>query len=194
MQADRIADLLAQLSPEQRQDYERLLQELSQNGGDISQLTPAEQQLLAELSAAMQPTAEASKVVDSEPDVAEQTANVTQPEETQVTRPAPQYSPSATPFGMYVVEQLKVLCEGGSSLADAVRYAFHNKYLPVALRDDMACGQIYQRHRLEIDDLTASLQAVNEAQPKEARVLVGLAWFSILYQCYQYVEAYGDLH
>lgn len=79
-------------------------------------------------------------------------------------------------------------------MADAVRYSFHNKYIPVTLRDESICQQIYQRHQIEINDLTASIQSVNQAQQKEAKVLVGLAWFAMLYQCYQYVEAYGDLH
>ena len=193
MQNERIEILLQQLSSQQRKDYERLLTELSAHGGDLSKLSSADQETLATLSAAMNPETEITETETTEPD-SELTAEVSRDEDVAIPGSAPTISPTTTPFGMYVYEQLQLLCEGGSTMADAVRYGFHNKYLPVGLRDAQVCQQIYQRHRLEIDELTASIQSVNKEQPKETHVIVGLAWFTMLYQCYQYVEAYGDLH
>ncbi|NNJ73348.1 MAG: hypothetical protein HKP09_09210 [Enterobacterales bacterium] len=194
METERIASLLEQLSPEQRRDYERLLSLLSEHGGDLTKLSAQDQETLANLSAAMNPQQDHTSTVVSSDEVADHTADVAQTDRDETLLKVPELSPTSTPFGLYVVEQLKILCDGGSSLADAVRYAYHNKYLPVALKDSNACNQIYQRYILEIDELTENLQAVKTVQAKEVQVLVGLAYFSILFQCYQYVEAYGDLH
>ena len=196
MSNDRAASLLELLSDEQRQAYEQLLAELSSHGGDLTKLSSKDQQTLADLTRAMTP--ENSDIDNTDDAVLESaselTAEISEDEVVPSPKVVPEMSPTTTPFGLYVVDQLKVLCDGGSSLADAVRYGFHNKYLPVSLRDPIICQQIYQRYELEIDDITNSLQSVNREQAKEAHVLVGLAWFSTLYQCYQYVEAYGDLH
>jgi len=194
METERIASLLEQLSPEQRQDYERLLVLLSEHGGELTKLSAQDQATLASLSAAMNPQQHHAPTVDNSEEVADHTADVVESERLETPLKVPELSPTSTPFGLYVVEQLQILCEGGSSLADAVRYAYHNKYLPVALKDTNACNQVYQRYILEIDELTENLQAVKTVQEKEVQVLVGLAYFSILFQCYQYVEAYGDLH
>ena len=190
MQAERIAALLKLLTPEQRQEYEQLLSELTTHGGDLSKLSAIDQQTLADLTHQMNPDIQQESI----PDSVAHTADVSDVELAGSVASVPSISPTTTPFGQYVAEQLATLTEGGSSLADAVRYSFHNKYLPVGLKDQIVSLQVYQRYQLEIDEITAKMQAVNQEQPKEARVLVGLAWFSMLYQCYQYVEAYGDLH
>ena len=142
----------------------------------------------------------ASDIEHEGEDTATQQASVTATEhsvaDTQATPPVaevPDHSPTDTPFGQYVIEHIKTLCEGGSSLADAVRYAFHNKYLPYPLRQDEVCKDILQRYQADILALADSFKSLESAHLADAKLLVGFAWFAVVYDCYQYVEAYGEL-
>lgn len=96
MQSERIEALLAQLTDAQRQDYERLLAELSNHGGDLNQLSVDDQQRLAKLNAAMNPKDE---ILETDA-VESLTVNVNESEEAHSTLGrAPEISPTTTPFG-----------------------------------------------------------------------------------------------
>ncbi len=192
MESDQIRALLAELSTAEQQQFEQLLTELKSVNGDISQLSQSHQDLLRELAAKHQPviTAQDDDIQHSEQLTA---TEVTEEEPLTPVAELPEHSPTDTPFGQYVIEQVKTLCEGGSSLADAVRYAYHNKYLPYQLRQDEVCKEVLQRYQADILSLADSFKSLESAHLADAKLLVGFAWFAVIYDCYQHIEAYGDL-
>ena len=208
MDADKIQQLLSELTAEEQAQFQQILQHLQAVGGDMSALSEQDSSLMAKLAsghyqAAPEENAQPNQdpeakayglVMDKEDIIADYSATVTdEPEETEQPK-APVESPNSTDFGQYVVDQIKTLCEGGSSLADAIRYAFHNKYIPMPLKDDSVCLTIYNRYQSEIDALNQKLESFDSMQDPDPKLVVGLAWFSMLFQCYQYIEAHGDLH
>lgn len=185
-----IQQLLAELSPEEQQDFQTLLDDLVAVGGDINKLPASDKARLASLASRHQQQPEQESAASPE----ELTASEVVDEVAATAVDAPEQSPIQSDFGQYVVDQVKTLCEGGSSLADAIRYAYHNKYLPVALRDDQVCKDLLQRYQQDILDLAHSFKSLESAHLADAKLLVGFAWFAMIFQCYQYVEAYGELH
>ena len=200
MNTEHIQTLLSELTEQEQQQFEQLLEELKCVNGDMSQLSAEYQLMLADLAATHMKTDETQMPVLSDNvevpvDVtATDTASI---DEDIIAAPAPtevpDYSPTDTPFGQYVVDHIKALTEGGSSMADAVRYAFHNKYLPPSLREEMVCKDILQRYQADILTLADSFKSLESAHLADAKLLVGFAWFAVVYDCYQYIEAYGDL-
>lgn len=198
MESDQIQALLAELSTQEQQQFEQLLDELKTVKGDLTQLSAEHQNLLADLANRHMPiTAEDdSGSIETGPGESLITATEHSTTDAQVTptvAEVPEHSPTDTPFGQYVLEQIKTLCEGGSSLADAVRYAFHNKYLPYPLRQDEVCKEILQRYQADILALADSFKSLESAHLADAKLLVGFAWFAVVYDCYQHIEAYGEL-
>jgi hypothetical protein len=189
----KMQQLLAELSAEEQEIFAQILANLSAVNGDISQLSSSDQEQLGKL---------VKKHHDQEPQQPESHSDSTPtatetpvPDELDTVAPeAPDESPTQSDFGQYVVDHIKVLCEGGSSLSDAVRYAYHNKYLPVTLRDEQVCKEVLQRYQGDILQLAHSFRQLESAHLADAKLLVGFAWFAVVYECYQYIEAYGDLH
>ena len=196
MNTDHIQALLSELTEQEQQQFEQLLEQLKSVNGDLTQLSSEHQQMLATL-------AESHMVADeteeqTQPDSVPVDVTATADDSEQVVSQSaptelPDRSPTDTPFGQYVVDQIKTLCEGGSSMADAVRYAFHNKYLPPALREEVICKDILQRYQTDILTLADSFKSLESAHLADAKLLVGFAWFAVVYDCYQYIEAYGEL-
>ena len=194
MEADQIQALLAELSTEEQQQFEQLLDELKTVKGDLTRLSNDNQSLLAGLAERHMP--KAAEVSDSATEQMPVTAtehSVADTQDAPAVTELPDRSPTDSPFGQYVIEHIKSLCEGGSSLADAVRYAFHNKYLPYPLRQDDVCKEVLQRYQADILSLADSFKSLESAHLADAKLLVGFAWFAVVYDCYQYVEAYGEL-
>lgn len=199
MSTDHIQTLLSELTEQEQQQFEQLLDELKLVKGDMTQLSPEHQQMLAELAASHyeDDESQASEIDNTEVplDVTATDTASTDEEITPTPAPAevPDHSPTDTPFGQYVVDHIKTLTEGGSSMADAVRYAFHNKYLPPSLREEVICKDVLQRYQADILTLADSFKSLESAHLADAKLLVGFAWFAVVYDCYQYIEAYGDL-
>lgn len=197
MNTDHIQSLISELSVQEQQQFEEILDQLKSFNGDMSQLSTEHQQMLTQLAADHRVTEEETSSTDCSSTAVTATAEVSDKDDNVAARnvaEAPDRSPTVTPFGQYVVERIKTLCEGGSSMSDAVRYAFHNKYLPPSLREEVICKDILQRYQTDILTLADSFKSLESAQLADAKLLVGFAWFAVVYDCYQYVEAYGDLN
>ena len=100
-----------------------------------------------------------------------------------------------TEFGAYMIDHInESLCQGGASTADAIRYAFHNRWMPEKLKNRDICEDLFYRY---YDDIEAANKGIQDNSPSHANndtvVAVGLAWFTNLYRCYQLVEAEGDI-
>ena len=200
MSTEHIQTLLSELTEQEHQQFEQLLEELKHVKGDMSQLSAEHQQMLANLAATHMETDEIQESVSStntEAPVDVTATDTASTDEDIIAAPAPtevpDHSPTDTPFGQYVVDHIKTLTEGGSSMADAVRYAFHNKYLPPSLREEVICKDVLQRYQADILTLADSFKSLESAHLADAKLLVGFAWFAVVYDCYQYIEAYGDL-
>ena len=198
MESDQINALLAELSEQEQAQFKQLLIELSNSKGDLSALSEEHQLMLATLANKHQPVTEPA--IADQADTSSKTQSVTATDQ-ETSEPSlkpvaelAEHSPTDTPFGQYVIEHVKTLCEGGSSLADAVRYAYHNKYLPFQLRDDAVCKDVLQRYQADILTLADSFKSLESAHLADAKLLVGFAWFAVIYDCYQYIEAYGELN
>ena len=197
MESDQIQALLAELSTDEQQEFEQLLLELKSVKGDLSQLSEEYQLTLTKLAQKHMPQPEEPKEAVDEVRVASESITATEiiddSNNAVFAAAIPETSPIETPFGQYVIEQLKTLCEGGSSLADAVRYAFHNKYLPYHLREELVCKDILQRYQADILTIADSFKELESAHHADAKLLVGFAWFGVVFDCYQYIETYGEL-
>ena len=197
MNTDHIQSLLSELSEQEQQQFEDILEQLKSVNGDMSQLSAEHQQMLTALAADHRVSEGETSAAESDLTAVTTTAEASDEDDTVTTSTVaevPDRSPTDTPFGQYVVERIKTLCEGGSSMSDAVRYAFHNKYLPPSLREEVICKDILQRYQTDILTLADSFKSLESAHLADAKLLVGFAWFAVVYDCYQYVEAYGDLN
>ncbi len=86
---------------------------------------------------------------------------------------------------LQVIEILRRdLCSGGVSLADAVIYAYGQKWVADELRTPEGCAQFYARFQREIDSINAGRIAVEgEAAVRADKMkAVGIAWFASIFR------------
>lgn len=183
--------LLSDLSESERSTFENLLSKLELVNGDIKALSEGEQLQLAELASAHTDNTSEHYIQPDTVSAAEtsekQTASISKVSET--------LRPMDTEFGAYMIDHInESLCQGGASTADAIRYAFHNRWMPDKLKNRDICEDLFYRY---YDDIEAANKGIQENSPSHANndtvVAVGLAWFTNLYRCYQLVEAEGDI-
>lgn len=196
MDSDTISALLASLSEAEQAEFVTLLEHLKTVGGDIEKLSDEDKSKLQSLAARHNSDNQNDvENVQAEPEslTATPSKEAVYHEAESAKGEVPDSSPTQTLFGQYVISQVRTLCEGGSSLSDAIRYAYHNKYLPVSLREEVVCKDVLQRYQSDILDLAHSFRSLESAHLADAKLLVGFAWFAVIYDCYQYIEAYGEL-
>ncbi|MCP3674402.1 MAG: hypothetical protein GY829_08020 [Gammaproteobacteria bacterium] len=183
--------LLSDLSESERLTFESLLSKLELVNGDIKALSEEEQLQLAELASAHADNRNDHYIQSENISAAEtsekQTATISKVSETM--------RPMETEFGAYMIDNInESLCQGGASTTDAIRYAFHNRWMPDKLKNRDICEDLFYRY---YDDIEAANKGIQENSPSNANndtvVAVGLAWFTNLYRCYQLVEAEGDI-
>ena len=185
--------LIAELSEVERPIFEKLLVRVEKLKGDMTQLTADEQSQLTELMSKYNNSKDSSKpqqeidTLSAAETSEKQTAIVS--DVTEVLRPM------ETEFGAYMIDAInESLCQGGASTADAVRYAFHNKWMPEKLKNRDVCEDLYYRY---IDDIELANKGIAEQSASNSNndtvVAVGLAWYTNLYRCYQLVEAEGEI-
>ena len=192
MDSTLLQSLMAELSETERSTFENLLSRLEELDGNLQDLTEDERAQLAQLSSShsvSQPDNDTedfdtlSAAVTSE----HQTANISSVSETD--------RPTDTEFGVYIIDSVnESLCQGGASTADAIRYAFHNRWMPEKLKNRDVCEDLYYRFYEDIEQANKQIQQHSPSNANNDTVVaVGLAWFTYLYQCYQLVEAEGDI-
>jgi len=186
--------LVASLSESEKEIFQQLLLRLTALNGKIADLTDTEKEQLAELSKKHQ--GDFTKVV-SELDFSNKqhiSADVSSVVNTAQISSVEDFK-KTTEFGTYVLETINhSLCEGGAGTADAIRYAFHNKWMPTNLKNRDICEALFYRYYDDIEEVGQNIQQqVTSNSNVDAVVAVGLAWFTTLYQIYQRVEAEGDI-
>jgi len=190
--------LIAQLSESEQPIFEQLLLRLEQLDGNLELLSEEEQAKLAEL-VAHHNTSNAANNPDSEltPDVDNELSAsvVVEPQPGVIFDVTTEKNPATTEFGAYLLDSInESLCQGGASTADAIRYAFHNRWMPETLKNRDICEDLYYRY---FDDIDKANKSIQQHSPSHANndtvVAVGLAWFTTLYLCYQFVEAEGEI-
>ena len=193
MQNTFYQSLIAELSEQERPIFENLLARLVELNGNLEELTADEQSMLAELVTKhnVSTTSEIHNNQTTELSAAESSHLET----SIVSKVTEELRPMETEFGAYVIDNINEhLCQGGASTADAVRYAFHNRWMPENLKNRDICETLYYRY---IDDIDSANHSLKQQSPTQANndivVAVGLAWFTNLYRCYQLVEAEGEV-
>lgn len=196
--------LIAELSETERPIFEALLSRIKALDGNIHALDEDEKAKLAELIAnhnvTNQYVSNQNKTTlnaDSEVGVVEtvSAAEAIEQQTISISKVSDTERPTDTEFGAYLLDNInESLCQGGASTADAVRYAFHNRWMPEKLKDRDVCEELYYRF---FDEIELANKSIQQQSPSHANddtlVAVGLAWFTTLYQCYQLVEAEGDI-
>lgn len=89
------------------------------------------------------------------------------------------------PLILQVIEILRRdLCSGGVSLADAVIYAYGQKWVADELRAPETCAQFYTRFQREIDSINAGRIAIEgeDAVRADKMKAVGVAWFASIFR------------
>jgi len=199
--------LIEHLSEHDKIIFKDLLSKVQQYNGDFSQLTDEENDQLAGLvaqhnSSIDMPTEEPrelpEEITENMPSKESDDYSAAELDETdyaKVTSVSEMINPSTNEFAVYVLGIINdSLCHGGASREDAVRYAFHNKWLPDELKNRDKCEEVFYRYIDDIELLNINIdQQIQSNASKDAIVAVGLAWFTTLYQCYQLVEANGEL-
>ncbi|RLA05704.1 MAG: hypothetical protein DRQ47_00445 [Gammaproteobacteria bacterium] len=194
MDNDFFQSLIAELSEAERPIFEQLLAKVKSLDGNIENLSADDQAQLAELVARHNQSSAPNihqQVMDDE-----FSAAVTSDVDTaKISKVTDIQRPSETEFGAYLLDCVnQSLCHGGASTADAIRYAFHNRWMPETLKNRDLCEELYYRYQ---DDIEQANQNINQHASSEANqdpiVAVGLAWFTNLYLCYQLVEAEGEI-
>ncbi len=188
--------LLATLSAPEKKIFKHLLARLTQLNGKIEEFSDIEKQQLIELARNHQEVLSESgfnlteKVSDS---ISADVSPVT--ESSSVSDTESFSSILENEFGIYVLEKINdSLCKGGAGTADAIRYAFHNKWMPDNLKNRDICEELYYCLYDDIEKLNENIQqnTVSGAN-MDTVVAIGLAWFTTLYQFYHLVETEGDI-
>jgi hypothetical protein len=188
--------LIAELSEQERPIFENLLARLVELNGNLEGLTADEQAMLAGLVTKHNiSTDSASTTTQNQIADGVSAAESSHRETSIVSNVTEELRPMETEFGAYVIDNINEhLCTGGASTADAVRYAFHNRWMPENLKNRDICETLYYRY---IDDIDLANHNLKQQSPTQANndivVAVGLAWFTNLYRCYQLVEAEGEI-
>ena len=185
--------LIAELSERERPVFENLLARLVELKGNLEALSADEQSMLAELVA--KHNVSATSTVQNEQFDVLSAAETDTHQAAIISNVTEELRPMETEFGAYVIDNINEhLCTGGASTADAVRYAFHNRWMPENLKNRDICETLYYRY---IDDIDLANHNLKQQSPTQANndivVAVGLAWFTNLYRCYQLVEAEGEI-
>ncbi|PCJ48837.1 MAG: hypothetical protein COA74_07575 [Gammaproteobacteria bacterium] len=186
--------LIAELSDEERPVFEDLLSRLVELDGNLDGLSDQDKQSLSGLAARHQVSSDLANQETLQADVVSAAETSTQ-ETSIVSNVTETLRPMETEFGAYLLDNINEhLCQSGASTADAVRYAFHNRWMPENLKNRDVCENLYYRF---IDDIDEANRSLKEQSPSKANndivVAVGLAWFTNLYRCYQLVEAEGEI-
>ena len=184
--------LISELSESEKQIFEKLLTRVQELKGDMSQLSPEEQSQLSQLMSTHHSEEDAKTQLEFDTVSAAETS---EKQTSIVSNVSEVLRPMETEFGAYLIDAInESLCQGGASTADAIRYAFHNKWMPDKLKNRDICEDLYYRF---IDDIELANQGIGEQSTSHSNndtvVAVGLAWFTNLYRCYQLVEAEGEI-
>lgn len=183
--------LIAELSDSDRQIFEELLARVEALDGNLQQLSADDQAKLSEL-VAKHNSSLAEQASETETLSAAETPeqiNVSVADITEIPNPA------TSEFGAFLLANIdEHLCQGGASTADAIRYAFHNRWMPEKLKNRDICEDLYYRYIDDIEKANEKIQKHSASHASnDAVVAVGLTWFTTLYLCYQFVEAEGDI-
>ena len=192
MSEQLLSEWISKMSPDDQADFESLLTSIKSVKGDLSALSDEDAALLKRLSDTYNTDTESelSGSVDG------MTANINDPvEEPVVHEFNDELTTLSSEFGQFVINTIdEYLCEGGASRADAIRYAFYNKFIPERLKDADYCETLFYRYEDEIKSSIESIEEKAENKPsRSALVAVGLAWFTFIYRAHQEIEARGDL-
>ena len=190
--------LIAEFSAAERPTFEKLLAKLELLDGNLQDLSEQEKEQLAQLAAIHKASKKQSQLqADERLDEGNSLSAAETSEEyrVKISNVSETHRPTETEFGAYLLENInESLCQGGASTADAIRYAFHNKWMPEKLKNRDVCEDIFYRYN---EDIELANLAIQKNSPSHANndtvVAVGLAWFTNLYLCYQLVEAEGDI-
>ena len=188
--------LIDNLSAVERKTFEQLLARLEDLDGNIQDLSDDEKAELEQLVKNYNVASPESDMETFNVDEESLSANVSSDEIKVNNLSIPEsLAPMESEFAVYLIDTInESLCQGGASTADAIRYAFHNKWMPEKLKNRDICEELYYRF---VDDIEEANQAIKQHSKTQASndalVAVGLAWFTTLYQCYQLVEAVGDI-
>jgi hypothetical protein len=181
--------LLSELSETERPIFEDLLIRIEQLNGDLSALSEEDKAKLSELVTSHNVS---QNKIDLNSYIEPSAAETSVPQISSFTNISDIKRPTETEFGAYLLDNInESLCQGGASTADAIRYAFHNKWMPDNLKNRDICEDLYYRYLDDIEQANKSIQG-NQVN-KDTVVAVGLAWFTTLYLCYQVVEAEGEI-
>jgi len=199
MSEDTLNPLIELLCDEDKIAFKDLLAKIKQYKGDFSLLTEQENIQLAELVAKYHIEEEqVNEVVESSAQFESEAFSAAEIDETNYSKVSPvaeMDNPGTNEFAVYVLGIINdSLCHGGASREDAVRYAFHNKWLPDELKDRDKCEEVFYRYIDDIEIMNQNIdQHTKSSASQDAILAVGLAWFATLYQCYQLVEANGEV-
>jgi hypothetical protein len=200
---DNLSTLINSMSEQDKALFESLMQALKDANGELSDLSAEHQQALSQLAQKYNPELQASQAQRAASEQYSQavadfetTAAVTEaPVEPVVHEYDDKIKVLDSAFGQLVISIVdEALCQGGASRADAIRYAFYNKFLPEKLKNRDYCETLYYRYDDEIQAALGKIEQQTKSKPSQDPLLaIGLAWFSFIYQAYQEIEAKGDL-
>ncbi len=182
------AQFVAQLSDSQRNELENLIATL-QRVGDVYRLPDDDRlRLLQYAQLFAGDTAQSAATTDTTERI----------EASTTSAPATQTSTQflRTPFVAFVRETLNAeLCTHGGSLADAIRYAFHNKWMPDQWKNEDTCQQLFTKYKMEIESHNAwraQIESVHKLNESKS-LAVGLAWFNTIFRLQQLLDNGVDL-
>lgn len=161
--SDQLQAMLSVLSEQDRETFEQLAEKVKQVAGDLSQLSPADLALIETMEAKYQ----------------EQIQQAHQESGREVVRPDILF----TEFADFVRRRLQdEFGHLGDGHADLVKQAFEQKWLPMDFKDDSIALEIYSDFEEDIQKICHFSEIGEAAKDKEPKVLLGLAWFMVIYQ------------
>jgi len=188
--------LIASFSDDEKEIFQNLLSRLTELKGNIEDLSPTEKQQLLELAKNHQDALSESGFDFLSQDFENVSADVSSAAETVSVSDIKEFAETIeSEFANYVLENInESLCQGGASTADAIRYAFHNKWLPENLKNRDICEELFYRFYDDIEKLNENIQQhASSSDNMDTVVAIGLAWFTIVFQLYHLVETEGDV-
>ncbi len=161
--SDQLQAMLSVLSEEDRATFEQLAAKVKQVGGDVSQLSPSDLALIETMEAKYQA----------------QIQQAQQESGREVVRPDILF----TEFADFVRRRLED--EFGHLETDynaLVNQAFEQRWLPMDFKDDQMALEIYRDFEEDVQKICHFSEIGEAAKDKEPKVLLGLAWFMVVYQ------------
>jgi len=155
--------MLSVLSEEDRTVFEELAEKIKQVGGDLAKLSQQDREFIQKMEAKYQ----------------EKIQHAHKQATREVVRPDILFSE----FADFVRRRLQdEFADMSESYLSVVNQAYEQRWLPADFRDKEVALEIYQDFEEDIQKICHFSEIGEAAKDKEPVVLLGLAWFMVIYQ------------